>query len=79
MTLLRIIAILRIPGVAIWHHFGIVVLGICQERFLLRLLVFLGAGGSRGGAPGGTFGHPNFEGVLLRKPASVGDPKFAGK
>jgi len=77
MTLLRIIAILMVPGDAIWHHFGTVFPEVCRERLFGDFWVFLGARGSRHGAPGVTLGHPNFEGNLLRKPASVGDPEFA--
>jgi len=78
MTLLRIITILRVPGDAIWHHFGIVFPEGCRERLFCDFLMFLGARGSRCGAPGRPLGHLDFEGNLLRKPASVGDPEFAG-
>jgi len=77
MTLLRIIAILMVPGDAIWHHFGTVFPEVCRERLFGDFLVFLGARGPRCGAPGRPLGHPVFEGFLHRKPASVGDPKSA--
>ena len=75
--LLRIITILRVLGDAICHHVNTVFPEVCRERLFCDFLMFLGARGSRRGAPGGTLGHPNFEGNLLRKPASVGDPEFA--